>query len=67
MSAKGSGSSGIGFFGLLGIVFITLRLTGHIDWDWYLVLAPIWGPFALIGVLLLLGAVFAGIAALLDK
>lgn len=37
-------SSSIGFFGLLGLVFITLKLTGYIDWSWWLVLAPIWAP-----------------------
>ena len=24
------------------IVFITLKLTGHIDWSWWWVLSPIW-------------------------
>ena len=28
---------GIGFCGLLAIVFITLRLTNYIDWSWGLV------------------------------
>lgn len=37
-----SKSSGIGFFGLLTILFIGLKLTGHIDWSWWWVLAPIW-------------------------
>lgn len=35
-------SSGIGFFGLLGIVFIVLKLCGVIDWPWIWVLSPIW-------------------------
>lgn len=34
----------MGFFGVLAIVFITLKLIGTIDWSWLLVLAPIWGP-----------------------
>jgi hypothetical protein len=53
-------SGGIGFFGLLGIVFIVLKLTGFIDWSWWWVTAPIWGGFALvIGFLLLIfGYVF---------
>jgi len=38
-------NDGIGFFGLLAIVFITLKLLGTIDWPWIWVLAPIWGPF----------------------
>lgn len=42
------GSSGIGFFGLLAIVFITLRLTDVIDWSWWWVLSPLWGPVAVV-------------------
>jgi hypothetical protein len=39
-SSKSSG--GIGFMGLLTIVFITLKLIGKIDWSWWWVLSPIW-------------------------
>lgn len=46
-----NGSSGIGFLGLLAIVFITLKLCGVISWPWYLVLAPIWIPAAIVFVL----------------
>ena len=35
-------SNGIGFVGLLTIVFITLKLTGYINWSWVWVLSPIW-------------------------
>jgi hypothetical protein len=35
---------GINFFGILAIVFITLKLTGYINWSWWLVLAPLWAP-----------------------
>jgi hypothetical protein len=47
MSDNNSSNGGIGFFGLLAIVFITLKLTNYIDWEWYWVLAPLWGPVAL--------------------
>ena len=33
---------GIGFTGLLTIVFIVLKLTGVIEWSWVWVLSPIW-------------------------
>ena len=42
MSTSSSSSSGIGFFGLLTIVFITLKLLHIINWSWWLVLAPMW-------------------------
>lgn len=45
-----SSSSGIGFTGLLTIVFITLKLTHVIDWSWWWVLSPLW----ISGLLLLL-------------
>lgn len=47
-------SGGIGFFGLLGIVFITLKLCGVIDWEWWLVLAPIWVPVLVVFVVILI-------------
>ena len=46
-------SGGIGFFGLLGIVFITLKLVGVSDWEWWLVLTPIWVPMAIALIVLL--------------
>ena len=54
-------------FPILGLIFVTLKLTGHIAWPWLWVLAPFWAPFAvlavfLLGLLLVLG-VGAAIAA----
>ena len=55
-------SGGIGFFGLLTIVFIVLKLTGFIDWSWWWVLAPFWIPW---GIVLILSALL-GILDLYD-
>jgi uncharacterized protein (DUF983 family) len=41
MSSNNS-SSGIGFPGLLTVLFIGLKLTGHITWSWMWVLSPLW-------------------------
>lgn len=41
-------TGGVGFFGLLGIVFIVLKLTGFIDWEWWIILSPIWGSALLV-------------------
>jgi len=30
----------LGFTSILTLIFITLKLTGNIDWSWWLVLAP---------------------------
>jgi hypothetical protein len=37
--------AGIGFFGLLFIVFFVLKVTGHITWSWWWITAPLWGPW----------------------
>lgn len=55
VSASAS-ASGIGFTGLLTIVFITLKLLGVIDWPWIWVLSPIWISFLL--VIVIIGIVF---------
>lgn len=52
-STNTSSSGGIGFFGLLTILFVALKLTGYITWSWWWVLAPIWGP-ALLAIFIIL-------------
>lgn len=52
MSAN-TNTGGIGFAGLLAIVFITLKLTGYIAWSWWWVLSPLWIPLALVLTILL--------------
>lgn len=48
---------GIGFSGLLGLLFIALKLCGVIDWSWWWVLAPFWIPIALVIVIILVAVV----------
>lgn len=43
-----SANGGIGFFGLLTIVFIVLKLLGKITWSWWWVLSPMWIPLAVV-------------------
>lgn len=58
-TSSSSGSSGIGFAGLLTIVFIVLKLLGQITWSWLWVLSPLWITAALtVGILLGIGAYF---------
>lgn len=40
--------SGVGFTGLLTLIFITLKLTGYITWSWVWVLSPIWITFLIV-------------------
>ncbi len=41
MASSSSSSGGIGFCGLLTVLFIGLKLTGYINWSWWWVLSPI--------------------------
>lgn len=51
--SESKSSGGIGFFGLLTIVFIVLKLCHVITWSWIWVLSPIWIP-AFVGIIILL-------------
>jgi len=54
-----SSSGGIGFFGLLGIVFIILKLIGKIDWSWWYVLMPLYIPLVIALFIFLISATAA--------
>lgn len=56
MENKNSGATygGIGFFGLLGIVFIVLKLCKVITWSWFWVIAPLWMPTAIVVLILVI-------------
>ncbi len=61
MSSSSSSSGGIGFSGLLTVLFVGLKLTGHITWPWLWVLSPIWISL-LIGIaILLIVAIVTGV------
>jgi Na+-translocating ferredoxin:NAD+ oxidoreductase RnfE subunit len=57
-----SSSNGIGLGTVLFIVFLVLKLTGHIDWSWWWVTSPLWIPLAIIIIALLVIGVFVVIA-----
>ena len=48
-------TGGINFFGLLTIVFITLKLIGHINWSWWWVLSPLWLPITVVAMAAVFG------------
>ena len=51
------GRAGPGFLSLLALLFIGLKLTGHIEWSWVWVLSPLW--FQVLFFLLVVAAVVA--------
>lgn len=64
--SSSSSSSGISILGLLGVLFVGLKLTGYINWSWWWVTAPFWGGLAavafflaVIGVGILLARIFS--------
>lgn len=61
---KVNNTGGIGVCGLLGVVFVTLKLTGIINWSWFYVTMPFWGPLAAVATLVLVIAIAAGIVKL---
>ncbi|MEG0769896.1 MAG: hypothetical protein RSG59_08215 [Ruthenibacterium sp.] len=52
---------GIGFCGLLTLIFITLKLIGKIPWSWTWVLAPMWIPIALLLLILMILLIVLGV------
>jgi len=47
MAENSNSSGGIGFTGLLTLLFIGLKLGHVIDWTWWWVLSPLWITLAL--------------------
>lgn len=58
-------SGGIGVYGLLGVAFVILKLCKVIDWSWWWVTCPFWGPIALFFLFMIGLAGFIGIVALI--
>lgn len=57
--SSSSSSGGIGFAGLLTVVFIVLKLTGVIAWSWWWVLSPLWISVGVaVLVLIIVGVMF---------
>ena len=50
---------GVGFTGLLTVVFIVLKLLGVIDWSWVWVLSPAWIGICLFVFLLIVSIVLS--------
>lgn len=66
-NTSSSSSGGIGFVGLLTIVFITLKLTGYIAWSWWWVLSPLWISVAAFWVFLVIVLIVGLIVSVLKK
>lgn len=66
-NTQSTSSGGIGFGGLLTVVFITLKLCHVIDWSWWWVLSPILIPMGIFLLCLLVAGICFLIAKALTK
>ena len=57
----------MGICSVLGLIFVTLKLTGVIAWSWWWVLLPFYGGVALLLAILAVGGVAAGIKSALKN
>jgi hypothetical protein len=64
-NSSSSRSGGIGFAGLLTILFIGLKLGHVITWPWIWVLSPLWISVALFFVIVVAAVVIGAIVAAL--
>lgn len=59
--------NGVGFLGLLTLLFIGLKLTGYIAWSWVWVLSPLWIPVAVTAGLFFIFAFIAVLGEYLSR
>jgi hypothetical protein len=52
MSNNNKANGGIGFTGVLTIVFIVLKAVDVINWSWWWVLSPLWIEFIVVIVII---------------
>lgn len=52
MANENKSNGGIGLGVILFLIFMTLKLTGNIDWSWWWVTSPLWIPFVAAAVIL---------------
>lgn len=55
-----------GILGILGVAFIVLKLTGVINWSWWWITAPFWGPVVLIIGIIVLVLLIMGIVGIVS-
>jgi hypothetical protein len=67
MANESRSNGGIGLGVILFLIFMTLKLTGNIDWSWWWVTSPLWIPFVAAAVILGIVGVIAIIIEYFSK
>ena len=60
-------NSGVGFAGLLTLLFVALKLTGCVSWHWFWIVSPLLIQMALGLLLVAVAALVLGVIAALEK
>ncbi len=60
-------NNGIGVSGLLGVLFIGLKLGHVIDWQWIWVVSPFWIPASVIILIISIAGLFIGFQEAWDR
>lgn len=55
--------NGIGFLGLLQVVFIALKVAKVIDWSWWLVFIPTWIDIGIFLIIVIIAIIIAVITS----
>ncbi len=59
--------NGVGFFSLLFIALLVLKLMGHVDIGWLALFAILFAPLLIYGAVVVVVFAFAAVAALLNR
>lgn len=57
-NSSSAASGGVSIAGLLGVAFVVMKLAGVINWSWWWVLLPFYGPMAIFAVVFVVVFVF---------
>ena len=66
-SGGGYAQSSFPTLSILGLIFVTLKLTGYITWPWIWVTAPFWIPFIILTSFMLICFAVGGAVFLWEK
>lgn len=67
MDNKTNVYGGAGLFTLLLVLFVGLKLGNVINWSWFWVLSPLWGPFFIVAAILLVMFIAAFICGKIEE
>ncbi len=65
-SNSGTASGGIGFWSLLSVAFIVLKLCDVIAWSWWWVLSPLWIPWLVLAIIAVVALIVIAICAVVS-